>query len=134
MRPYLVAAFIVLGSLGLAACQDPDVGQECALDFQATDGGGGGQPTNGDYLETGNPECAGLVCVFSAHSTGAKGGKAGINPYCSKPCVADRDCFTGQTGLVCRGVVLDQDFLNTLPDDIRKKYLGDINASNYCAV
>ncbi len=106
----------------LAACQGPDVGQACSL--RAT--GTGTAPGPGaDWFETGNFECVNPVCIQSY-------GRA--TPYCSKACVSNRDCYTGSTGLVCRAVVLDQEFLAALPPDVRAKYLGEIQSSDYCAV
>jgi hypothetical protein len=110
----------------LAACQQPDVGQKCSFDAP-------GVPlasAAADYLETGKTECENLVCIRSPERAGTK---LSNNPYCSKPCVADRDCATGETGLVCRTVVLDQEFLTQLPPDVRRKYLGDVQFSSYCA-
>jgi len=104
----------------LAACQDPDVGQACSLSRE--------QPAlapGADWFETGNFECVNLVCILSP-------GKA--SPYCSKACVSDRDCYTGETGLVCRPVVLDQEFLALLDPAVRQRYLGDLQISSYCAV
>ena len=110
-----------LAALALAAgCQSPDVGQRC--DFQGSAATG---PVAADFMESGNAGCANLVCL---RSPGRDGG------YCSKACVSDRDCFSGETGLVCRQVVLDPDFLASLPPDVRQKYLGDIQFSSYCAV
>lgn len=114
MRLALLAAAIGL----LAGCQDPDVGQRCSLSIEM-------QNVSADWFETGNTQCDALVCMQSP-------GKE--NPYCSKACVSDRDCYSGETGLVCRAVVLDQEFLAALPPDVRARYLGDISISNYCAI
>ena len=44
-----------------------------------------------------------------------------------------RAATKGDTGLVCRTVVLDPQFLASLPEDVRQKYLGDVQFSSYCA-
>jgi hypothetical protein len=107
---------LIAATLGmLTGCQSPDVGQTCSLDIQ---------DTAGDYLETGKTECENLVCIRSA-------GRA--DAYCSKPCVSNDDCASGETGLVCRAVVLDPEFMASLPPDVRDKYLGDVRFSDYCA-
>jgi hypothetical protein len=115
-------------SMLLAGCQEPDVGQACSFDLP----GVGSGPVAADYLETGKTECENLVCIRSPDAPAGSGVKN--NPYCSKPCVSDGDCSQSETGLVCRAVVLNQDFINALPEDVRRKYLGDIGFSNYCAV
>jgi hypothetical protein len=131
--------------LALSACQDPDVGQDCDMPLQAPGGGPLDVPTPGagdplcssdraDYFRTGAIECDNLVCVRSSTGTcAADSSLASIRHYCSKACVSDRDCFTGETGLVCRQIVLDPVFLATLPPEVRERYLGQIQASNYCA-
>lgn len=121
MRLALLAAAIGL----LAGCQDPDVGQKCSLSLPMTD-------VTADWFETGNTQCDALVCMQSP--TAAAGSKVKDNPYCSKACVSDRDCYSGETGLVCRAVVLDQEFLALLDPATRQMYLGDIQISNYCAI
>ncbi len=113
--------------LALAGCQEADVGQKCAFDLPGIDEGN----VAADYLETGRAECENLVCIKSPPPPA--GSKVKNNPYCSKPCVSNSDCAEGQTGLQCRAVVLDPTFINSLPADVRKLYLGDIQFSNYCA-
>lgn len=118
-RPRLpLLAALALGML--AGCQDPDVGQTCSFDAPALTEGS----ITGDYLETGKTECENLVCIRSPQRP---------SPYCSKPCVSDSDCSKDETGLVCRAVVLDPGFIAQLPEDVRRKYLGDVQFSNYCA-
>jgi hypothetical protein len=122
--PLLLAAALGM----LAGCQQPDVGQQCSFDVPGvTDG-----PVAADYLETGKTECENLVCIRSPDPPPGSGVEN--NPYCSKPCVSDGDCSRSETGLVCRAVVLDPEFLASLPEDVRRKYLGDVEFSNYCAV
>jgi hypothetical protein len=114
-----------VGALGLAGCQDPDVGGLCDIP---------GVPDGGiaaDYVLLGETGCDNLVCIESP--VPATGSVVKNNPYCSKPCVADNDCFTSDTGLICRPVVLDETFLNSLPPDVRAKYLPNIQNSKYCA-
>jgi len=118
-------AGLALGALLVAGCQDPDVGQSCALAL-----GSDGAPA--EYLELGNTECENLVCIRSP--TAPRSGKP--NPYCSKPCVSNSDCSESDTGLVCRPVVVDQNWVQSLPDDKKQKYqdfLGAVQLSNYCA-
>jgi hypothetical protein len=130
--------------LALSACQDPDVGQQCDMPLTAPDGGPldvtpPGSSTlcssdRADYFRTGAVECDNLVCVRSATgSCAAETSLAAVRRYCSKPCVSDKDCFQSETGLVCRQIVLDPAFLATLPTEVRERYLGQIQASNYCA-
>ena len=128
-------------SAALVGCQEPDVGQKCNLDF-TPDGGLSFDPDTsvGDFLETGQPECDNLVCVASAKGTDGKARGSKLctgelcNPYCSRQCADDKQCFTKETGLVCRSVVLDEAFINSLSPELRQKYLGDIQGSRYCAV
>jgi len=143
-RSLLVTAAVAAAS-ALCACQDPDVGQKCDMPLTAPDGGpldvvtppGSSTLCSGDradYFRTGAVECDNLVCLRSATgSCAADTSLAAIRHYCSKACVSDKDCFQSQTGLVCRQIVLDPAFLATLPPDVREKYLGQIQASNYCA-
>jgi hypothetical protein len=122
--PHLLAA---AGGLlvALSGCQDPDVGQQCQIDLAVT------PPIVADYLETGKTECENLVCILSPPPPA--GSKVKFNQYCSKACVSNDDCSESDTGLVCRRVVLDPDFMNSLDPAVRQKYLGDITFSNYCA-
>jgi hypothetical protein len=120
--------FLALAALGiLAACQGPDVGQACTLRAA----GLGPQP-GADWFETGNFQCVNPVCIQSYQAPGPS--KVKHNPYCSKACVSNRDCYSGETGLTCRAVVLDQDFLAGLDPATRQKYLGEVQFSNYCAI
>jgi len=114
--------------LALVGCQGPDVGQPCNFDLP------GVQPATAavDYLETGpTTDCDTLVCMVSPPGPATSKVKS---PYCTKPCVSNSDCFQSDTGLVCRAVVLDPNFINTLDPATLQKYLGSANAfSNYCA-
>ncbi len=123
--------------LTLSACDKPDVGMPCDLAWNST-----GTPppptpqtTQGDYFEMGNTACDGLVCIVSPVQSGRYSTCSGTScGYCSKACVSDRDCYNGDTGLVCDSVVLDPAFVATLDDATRQRYLGDINATQYCVV
>ncbi len=120
MRPALLAA-----ALALAACQGPDVGQACSLRYQNAAPGPGA-----DGLETGVFECQNPICIASYLPPGSD---VKHNPYCSKACVSNRDCYSGETGLVCREVVLDPDFLALLDDATKARYLGEVQTSSFCA-
>ena len=131
----LASAAAILALLG-AGCQPPDVGQRCAIAW----GTGTTAPTPdtiaGDYLETGNVGCDNLVCIMSPSTPGSPydtcaGTQCG---YCSKPCVSNQDCYSSQTGLVCRQMVLDPAFIASLDPATRAQYLADIQFSSYCAV
>jgi hypothetical protein len=127
--------------LGLAACQEPDVGQPCTIAW----GTGPEAPprpdpvtlyeTGGaDYFESGNVSCENLVCIVSPAPAGSRYASGG---YCSKPCVSNDDCFQGDTGLVCRQMVLDDGFIEELGRTnpaLLDRYLGEVQFSSYCAV
>ncbi len=127
----------VAASVALAACGSPDVGQSCPLHVQ--------DPTydkttqcstdRAEYFESGNSGCDNLICIRSVTAAGCAGNASQFETrtYCSKPCVSDSDCYKGDTGLVCRQIVLDAAFLATLPPDVRSRYLGDIQSSRFCA-
>lgn len=139
MRATLSLAFAA-GALLLAGCQDPDVGQPCNFPSSL---GVDDKAVTADFFESGNPACENLICVKSPPPPSGCGKYANATgscrPYCSKPCVSNNDCAQGETGLVCRPVVLDDTFLNWLaqndPDSL--KYLGDETQrkqSSYCAL
>ena len=117
------ATICVLASIAaLAGCQGPDVGQSCEL--QTADGGvdlnDPNVPVSADFFESGNLGCDNLVCIRSPNPQGAT--KIKSNPYCSKACVSNSDCFQGDTGLVCRSVTVDFDFVNCLAQQQRDTY------------
>jgi hypothetical protein len=126
MNPGRLASMVLLalGAAMLPGCQDPDVGQSCSFDVATP------AALTADYLETGKTECENLVCIRSP----AVASWDGANPYCSKPCVSDDDCSRSETGLTCRSVVLDPEFIASLPVEVREKYLGDVQFSSYCAI
>ena len=165
-----------LAALGLAACQDADVGQPCELDVYS-----GSPPVNidapvpgqqgeycsadtADYFRSGAIECENLICIRSAIAGPVAGQFAAcpdpspvatypddVRKYCSKPCVADRDCENDFIKLVCRPIVLDSGYINFLqacaagtatqdqinlygPCPANAGYLlGSIPSSSYCA-
>lgn len=128
---------IALG--GLTACQEPDVGQPCDIqwgtgsDVPPPDPVALYQSGGGDYFESGNLSCENLVCLVSPVASG----RYSTGGYCSKPCVSNQDCFQSETGLVCRQMVLDPVFLAELDQRdpaLKAKYLGEVQFSNYCAV
>jgi hypothetical protein len=137
-------AFLVAAFAALAGCQSPDVGTRC--DVQWSDASPIPPPDpatmKSDYLETGNPACPRLVCIVSPATTasGEYGSCASGDAqcgYCSKPCVSDSECYKSETGLVCRQIVLDPDFIAQLEATnplLAARYLGDASYSRYCAV
>src|SRR5512138_1336483 len=146
MRSRSLLAAAAIAVVALAGCQSPDVGQKCDIAWN-TDWrlpGSTAQkppiaselPAGGtDYFESGNLSCDGLVCIVSPAPAGSKYGSdlPGVG-YCSKPCVSDSDCYSIETGLGCRQMVLDPVFLNQLDQQTRERYIADIQSSSYCAV
>ncbi len=143
--------------LALVACQDPDVGQECTITWgtaeakpdacchepkddppaclaTGSDSGISCFTITADLFESGNTECENLACIMSLAGHGSDYDRGPAKGYCSKPCVSDNDCFHSDTGLVCRHVVLDPVFIAQLPEDLKQRYLGEIQFSSYCAV
>ncbi|MFL5263473.1 MAG: adventurous gliding motility lipoprotein CglC [Anaeromyxobacteraceae bacterium] len=121
--PRLLVAAGALAA-ALSGCQDPDVGQKCTVDLNVDR-----TIVAADYLETGKTDCENLVCILSPDPKSESKNRE----YCSKACVSNADCSESDTGLVCRPVVLDANFINTLDPTVRQRYLGDITLSNYCA-
>jgi hypothetical protein len=135
--------------LVLVACQDPDVGNECTLTWNARWEEQGTQPpptatqlhaqnSASDYFDSGNFACEGLVCIVSPAAPGTTyGSDTPGRGYCSKSCISDDQCYTDETGLVCRQMVLDPVFLEELErtDPAAKaRYLGETQQSSYCGV
>lgn len=126
------------------ACQDPDVGAPCTLQW-------GSDPANPppiastaeyDFFESGNIACEGLVCIVSPAAANTEYGSTtrcdeqgsqGCG-YCSKPCVSDDDCYKSETGLVCRQIVLDPYFVSQMDPATKDRYLGDVAFSSYCGL
>jgi hypothetical protein len=128
----------------LAACQGPDVGQSCTIAWSPTWQTDGTPPPprptdlytsgGGDYFESGNLACEGLVCIVSPAAPGSRYACDAYGcGYCSKPCVSNDDCYEKKTGLVCRQMVLDSVFIEQLDPATRDRYLSDIQFSSYCA-
>lgn len=127
MNARRLAAFASGVILVLAGCQAPDVGQPCTFDLPGVIP----ETASADYLETGvTTDCETLVCMVSPPGPATSKVKS---PYCTKPCVSNADCSQSETGLVCRAVVLDPNFINSLDPATREKYLGNNAFSNYCA-
>lgn|SRR5574341_986974 len=142
MRLDRVALLAVSVSAALfAGCQAPDVGQRCAF-VNWNDATSVPAPTpssiDADYLETGNMACDSLVCIVSPAASGEYATCAGEQcGYCSKPCVSDAECYKSETGLVCRQMVLDPEYIQWLENnypELAASYLGDARYSRYCAV
>lgn len=141
--PSLALALLTL--LTLSACDKPDVGSRCVLAWNANWEQDGTPPpptpatAEGDYFELGNLGCDDLVCIVSQADAGSKFGSCSGDAcgYCSKPCVSDRDCYSGKTGLKCQQVVLDPVFIAELDQRdpaTLQRYLGEIRTSSYCVV
>ncbi len=137
-------ALAVAPLLALAACQSPDVGQACTISWSTTWQADGTpappRPTDlyasggGDYFESGNLGCDGLVCIVSPEAPGTRYACSDYGcGYCSKSCISDADCYSSKTGLVCRQMVLDPVFLEQLDPATKARYLADIQYSSYCA-
>lgn len=146
MRSPVQNMVLVAALLALAACQGADVGQDCSItwgaepkpdascDSSGEEGGVGCFSITADLFETGNTECENLTCIMSPVGSGSTYDRRPGKGYCSKPCVSNGDCYESDTGLVCRHVVLDPVFIAQLPEDLKQKYLGDVQLSSYCAV
>jgi hypothetical protein len=135
-------AVALVSAIALAACQNPDVGDPCTLQWGSESSLPPPTPTttNGDYFQSGNTACDDLVCIVSPAGADSKyatrcsvenGENCG---YCSKPCVSNDDCYTSETGLVCDLVLPDPAFIATLDPEVRDRYLGDISFSSFCVV
>jgi len=142
MRPATrlsVVATLAAASL-LAGCPSPDVGQACEMNLKYADGSSiavsvGGRTcsaTPADFFRSGAVECDNLICLQSPTGTCGGGTPYQVKAYCSKACVSDADCFTSETGLVCRQILLDPAFVATLPDG-GAPWLPQALGSNYCA-
>jgi hypothetical protein len=147
MRLHRVALLAVTVSAVLTAgCQPPDVGARCDITWgtdTVTFPAPRPETIPGDYLEMGNLACDSLVCIVSPARSGKYASCASGDTqcgYCSKPCVSDTECFKSETGLVCRQMVLDPDFILFLEaqdaangTSLAAQYLGDARYSRYCA-
>jgi hypothetical protein len=115
--------FLLALSAVLAGCQSPDVGQPCTLQVGQDPSAVNLNTTSvpADFLESGADNgCDNLVCIKSPDQPSGSAVKS--NPYCSKQCVSNSDCFQDETGLVCRQVMVDRNFINSLPDAQRREY------------
>ena len=79
-------ALVLASALGLAACQDPDVGDPCTLQWSATWEQDGTEPppdpekVTSDYFESGNLACEGLVCIVSPAPAGSPYAAGSVPP------------------------------------------------------
>ena len=134
-------AVALASAIALAACQNPDVGDPCTLQWGSDSTLPPPTPTNavGDYFQSGNTACDDLVCIVSPASAESEYARNCAEDstncgYCSKPCVSNQDCYTDETGLVCDLVLPDPAFLATLEPEVQERYLGDISFSSFCVV
>ncbi|HUB08483.1 MAG TPA: adventurous gliding motility lipoprotein CglC [Myxococcales bacterium] len=136
-------------SLAAASCSLPsDLGTPCGLLAPVPDGGDGGGAllaTDGggddDYLYLGSATCENLVCVRPAGST-LDGGYGICSNLCTPDsqgvaCGPSQDCDTAHTGLVCRSLTIDPNFVKEIEAEdggeaLLDQYLGGPNAT-YCA-
>lgn len=141
--PSLALALFTL--LAASACDKPDVGARCVLGWNPNWQTDGTPPpptpstAQGDYFQTGNIGCDDLVCIVSPAEPNATYGTCAGTAcgYCSKPCVSDKECYSGKTGLKCQQVILDPSFIALLQQQdplTLQRYLGDINVSSYCVI
>jgi hypothetical protein len=142
MRARVPTVMLVLAALAaLTACQGPDVGQSCTISWGQDNGTPAPTPVDlyasggGDYFESGNLACEGLICIVSPAAPGTPRActDAGCG-YCSKSCISNDDCYQKSTGLVCRQMVLDPVFLDQLDPLTRDRYLNKVQFSSYCAL
>jgi hypothetical protein len=142
MRALAVKPALAMLALLALACQKPDVGAPCTLQW----GADASIPTpipqtsTADYFQTGNLACDDLVCIVSPAASDSRWAQScdtanGTNcGYCSKPCVSNQDCSTSDTGLVCDLILPDPSFVASLDPAVRERYLADIAFSSYCVV
>lgn len=139
-----IAALALVSLLALPACDKPDVGARCVMSWNPNWETDGTPPpptpstAQGDYFEAGNLACDDLICIVSPADEGKYSSCSGeACGYCSKPCVSNRDCYSGSTGLVCDQVILDPVFIAHLEQTdplTAQRYLGDIRFTSYCVV
>ncbi len=139
-RPARQVMVLAAAIATLVGCQGPDVGQSCTLSWGEDPTLQAPTPTqlyssgSGDYFQSGNPACEGLICIVSPVAPGARYAcDAPGCGYCSKACISDDDCYSSKTGLVCRQMVLDKVFIDQLDPVTRQRYLSNVQFSSYCA-
>jgi hypothetical protein len=130
-----IAALAVLA----VACQSVDIGQPCNMLPAGASLVVNECTVEGDLL-TNSEDCAkSTYCILTPAAPGtcndtykAFGGK------CTKSCISNDECFQKETGMECRQVLLDADFINELEKTnpgLLDKYLGmDIRSTSYCAL
>lgn len=137
-----LTAFALLTLFVLPACDKPDVGAPCELAWNSNWEQDGTPPpptpltAEADYFESGNLACDDLICIVSKAAPPSRYATCSESAcgYCSKPCVSDRDCYSGDTGLFCLYVVLDDAFIAALDPETQARYLNEIRYSRYCVV
>ncbi len=110
----------------LAGCQSDDVGTPCDLSLLGASCVAG---TN-YYESSASSSCENLTCIHSSGMDCPTSSTAPVAGVCSKRCVSDSDCDNGTT---CKTIVLDAAYINSLPQAVRDRYLGDIQSSDFCA-
>src|SRR5689334_20925710 len=104
MRALAVKPAVAMLALLALACQKPDVGSACTLQWGTEASTPPPTPTSAkaDFFQTGNLACDDLVCIVSPAPAGSRWTTdckpdTGTNcGYCSKPCVSNQDCYTSE--------------------------------------
>ena len=86
--------------------------------------------TPGHFVQTGSTACDNLVCILSRDPDR----RVENDPYCSKPCVSDDECFPDETGLRCLRIAPDETLLGQLTEEQRQQFVGGNASSFYCAI
>jgi hypothetical protein len=128
-----VAALAVLA----LACKNVDIGQQCNVLPASVTPVQNECTVQGDLVSTQNYDCDTLFCIV----TPAKAGTCTeaykpVGGRCTKSCVSNDDCFPSDTGMECRRVVLDSEFINELEKtnpQLLALYLGDLRTTSFCA-
>lgn len=132
-----VAALAVL----TVACQSVDIGQPCNMLPAGASLIVDECTVNGDLL-TNSEDCAkSTYCIVSPVADKTATCTATYKRFggrCTKSCISNDECFQKETGMECRSVLLDSEFINELEKTnpgLLDKYLGmDIRSTSYCAL
>jgi hypothetical protein len=128
-----VAALAVLA----LACKNVDIGQQCNVLPASVTPAQDECTVKGDLVSTQNYDCDTLFCIVTPKSKSTCDSTTKrVGGRCTKSCVSNDDCFPSDTGMECRRVVLDSDFINELEKtnpDLLAKYLGDLRTTSFCA-